>query len=93
MSKYPGPAGIFSTGDSYQDSLQILAEQGPLEDDLFEEEPIDEDYVSAHCTRCRFWKEEIYFAGDAEDLKKAKEKLRQRHQAEFPRCQGTLQFG
>jgi len=89
---YLGPAGILSTGDPVQDEIQILEEQGP-EDDLFEEEPFDTDYICGICDECGFRKLGAFFVGDKKDLEDAKEKLREQHRAKRPRCRGTLDFG
>lgn len=95
MSKYLGPAGIFSTDNPVSDQMQIEAEQGPWgEEDLFSEEDYpQEDIVYGCCSKCHWWDKAIFWMGDQEDLNRAKEELREKHKTECPDCDGQMDFG
>ena len=77
MSKYLGPAGIFSTDDPVSDMMQIATERGPWDEEgLYREGdyPV-EDVVYGGCSECGWWSQAIFWMGDQKDLDRAKEEL------------------
>lgn len=97
MSKYLGPAGIFSTDNPVSDMMQIEVEKGPYdEEDLFGEDDYDyptEDVVYGGCSKCTWWSSAIFWVGDQKDLNRAKEELRKKHKTERPDCNEEISFG